>query len=193
MVEAVVSPEWEDRYYSFNGSWSPGEEMASMRNGSGDDWFILFGPFGAGIKGLAHETTLAGDMALLAEIPRQIPSSFSSFLNEPAFDWKWLSYCYWRGVDDSAWHRVVHPEPQRAQADDGSEEFLALLIEPPAAYVDFAHWYYELDVPIAAVEAVYANASLTPSLVSALNSKVTLERVRADATEIGYPILSTDA
>ena len=44
MLEAIVSPEWEYRYFSFNRLWdeSKGERMASMRNGSGDEYFIVF-------------------------------------------------------------------------------------------------------------------------------------------------------
>lgn len=37
MLEAIVCPEWEYRYYSYNSRWSSGEEMASMRNGQGDE------------------------------------------------------------------------------------------------------------------------------------------------------------
>lgn len=46
MLDAIVCPEWEGRYYSFNASWGETEAMGSMRNGSGDDWFILFSPLG---------------------------------------------------------------------------------------------------------------------------------------------------
>jgi hypothetical protein len=42
MLDAILSPEWKYRYYSFNSKWGPGEMMASMRNGTGDDYFILF-------------------------------------------------------------------------------------------------------------------------------------------------------
>jgi len=41
-LDAIISPDWEYRYYSFNSKWADGEMMASMRNGSGDDYFILF-------------------------------------------------------------------------------------------------------------------------------------------------------
>ncbi len=41
MLDAIMSPEWEYRYYSFNSKWDDGEMMASMRNGSGDEYFIL--------------------------------------------------------------------------------------------------------------------------------------------------------
>ena len=37
MLDAILSPEWDDRYHSFNSAWGLNEEMASMRNGSGDD------------------------------------------------------------------------------------------------------------------------------------------------------------
>lgn len=47
MLDAVLSPEWEYRYYSFNSKWDLGESMASMRNGSGDEYFILFNKHGA--------------------------------------------------------------------------------------------------------------------------------------------------
>lgn len=32
MLDAILSPDWESRYYSFNAGWADGEEMASMRN-----------------------------------------------------------------------------------------------------------------------------------------------------------------
>lgn len=44
MLEAILSPEWEDRLYSFDAHWSSSEEMASMLNGSGDEYAIVFSP-----------------------------------------------------------------------------------------------------------------------------------------------------
>ena len=41
MLDAIMSPTWEFRYYSFNSRWWEGEMMASMRNGSGDHRFAL--------------------------------------------------------------------------------------------------------------------------------------------------------
>ncbi len=50
-----MSPEWEYRYYSINSKWDEGEMMASMRNGSGDEYFILFDSHGAIMKGFDHD------------------------------------------------------------------------------------------------------------------------------------------
>ena len=153
MLDAILCPEWDGRYYSFNASWGETEAMGSMRNGSGDDWFILFGEFGAAIKGLAHETLIARDKVFASEVQYQVPKAYTSFLTEAAFGMDWLSYCYWRAPEDSSWQRVVHPDPSLSSLEDGSAEYLALLVEPATSYEDFAKWYYELDIPIDAIES----------------------------------------
>lgn len=35
MLDTILMPEWEYRYYSFNSKWYLDEMMASMRDGSG--------------------------------------------------------------------------------------------------------------------------------------------------------------
>src|SRR5688572_16886189 len=42
VLDAMNEPEWEFRYYSFNSKWDAGEMLGSMRNGSGDAFFIHF-------------------------------------------------------------------------------------------------------------------------------------------------------
>ncbi len=163
-----------------------------MRNGLGDDWFLLFGPFGAAIKGLAHESPMAGDSELLLAARTSIPENFQAFVAEPAFGWGSMSYCHWRSKSDESWNRVVHPDPGNAEADDGSVEFLSLLHEPARAYVDFAELYYEVSVPEQSVETLYHCTPLTDSLVKSINPELSLQDVASDATEIGYP-LSSDA
>ena len=193
MVEAIACPEWEDRYYSFNAAWSADEEMASMRTGSGDDWFLLFSNAGAGLKGLDHKSPAAGDKELLAEVRRQVSPSLATFLNESAFGWDWMSYCYWRTEADSTWNRVKHSSAAPAEAEDGSEEFLSLLLEPSTSYVEFASWYYEVQLPSHSVEAIYCHTALTPELVTSLNADADWGHVLANAKEIGYPCPSSEA
>ena len=47
MLDLTICPELEGRYYSYDSRWLDTEGMASMRNGCGDDWFILFDESGA--------------------------------------------------------------------------------------------------------------------------------------------------
>lgn len=46
MLDAILCPEWQYRYYSFNAAWAVGEQMGSMRDGSGNHLFAHFGPTG---------------------------------------------------------------------------------------------------------------------------------------------------
>lgn len=187
MLDAIVCPEWDYRYYSFNARWSPGSAMGSMRDGCGDGFFILFGPWDAAIKGLAHETALARDPTFAAAVQASVPQSFAGFLSEPAFGMDRLSYCYWRAAVDPGWQKVAHPDPALASAD-GSTAHLAALIGAPTSYAEYAAGYFERDLPIAAIADVHAHVPLTDRLVRTLNPGLTLAQLRADAAEIGYPV-----
>jgi hypothetical protein len=188
MLDAILSPEWQHRYYSYDARWGAGLEMASLRNGEGDDWFLLFGEFGAAIKGLAHETPLAIDGAFASEIQRQVPPAFGEFLVEPAFSMERASFCYWNAAGEPGWHRVIASAAASESANDGSDWLLELLVQPAVAYVEFAQAYYESQTPLYPVTHVYAHAPLTPGLVSSLNPELPFEQAAAFAAEIGYPV-----
>src|SRR6267142_7208281 len=87
-LDAIISPEWDYRYYSFNSKWAEGEMMASMRNGSGDEYFILFNSQGAIMKGFNHESAMSPwsteEEKLWPGIFEDVPEEFQSFLSEPA-------------------------------------------------------------------------------------------------------------
>lgn len=180
MLDAILCPEWEYRYYSFNSGWAPGEEMASMRNGMGDDWFLLFDSAGAALKGFAHE--LADDPSLAQNIQVQVPRDFSSFLSEPAFSMQHATFCYWRRASDLSWSMV-----NSALTEDGSDDLLELLVSGPSGYRDWAEEYYEVSVSLQAVAALFSHQPLSDSLVHELNQKADIEVAFLDASEIGYP------
>src|SRR5438552_1282799 len=84
-LDAILSPEWQYRYYSFNRNWDleAGTRMASMRNGSGDDYFILFLPDGtAAIKGFNHESSALDGRTMIQGVLDGLPPSFAAFANE---------------------------------------------------------------------------------------------------------------
>lgn len=193
MLDAIISPEWDYRYYSFNKNWGEGEEMASMRNGSGDEWFILFGEFGAAIKGLDHESEIAKDRLFPKEVQQQVPRTFSSFLEEPAFSMSHASFCYWRSPEDAAWHKVLHTDIALSEFSDGSSEFLELLVKDASSYHEYACAYFEVTVPLEAVEKIYSLAPLTPELVQSINPEVSMAVAVEFALEIGYPVKNVNA
>ena len=185
MLDAIVSPDWEDRYYSYNKSWGPSEQMASMRDGSGDDWYLLFDSAGAALKGFAHK--LAGHSSVSEQIRKEVPASFSSFLGEPAFSMDYATFCYWCPADSGAWSKVLPERSDAAQADDGSADLLALLVSGPGAYKEWSEGYYEAPISLDSVVAIFAHEPLTTGLVHALNPDADLSYALSQAEEIGYP------
>ena len=65
MLDAIIQRDWEGRYYSFNARWSIDKQMASMRNGEGDEWFCVFSKNGAFLKGLTTESRNGHGLARL--------------------------------------------------------------------------------------------------------------------------------
>lgn len=194
MLDAILSPEWPYRYYSFNAHWGAGELMGSMRNGSGDHFFAHFGPAGCWLKGFAHEYP----MTPYREVPPRVwpgvldavPTDFAGCLQEPAFSVADATFCIWRRYDDPAWNLGPIVFPNHPQDPDGSEFLLSPLDGDPQTYRAFAAEYYERDVDLSAVEHIYQNRALTAEVVAQLNLEVSLAELAEDAREIGYPGLS---
>jgi hypothetical protein len=193
MLDAIIQPEWDYRYYSFNAMWGEGERMASMRDGSGDEWFCLFSPVGAALKGFDHESEMSpwarDDHALWKGVLDQVPHTFKKFLNEPAFSMTDATFCIWRANHDVAWQVGTIEFPGNMEDDpDGSQGLLFILDGNPETYQEWAEEYYERSVSLSAVRRIYTHESLTAQLVKELNPESELEEVLKDAAQIGYPI-----
>jgi hypothetical protein len=187
-LDAILSPEWDGRYYSFDSQWNVGEEMASMRDGCGGDWKAHITEAGIILFGLAHEsdTFLPGNP--WPGVLDDVPDVFQSSVTEPAFDTSNLSYCIWLRFDSAGWQMGDIAFPVPATPDpDGSIEHLAIFDGNPATYRDWAADYYETDVSLPSVEAIYGGDNLTPQLVKSLNPSIELEETKEEIEKIGYP------
>lgn len=188
VLDAILCAEWEYRYYSFDPAWAPEQSMASMRNGSGDDWFALFTPAGAGLIGLAHEATVYEYGKELPGLFDGLPAELSELRSEPAFDAPNSTFCVWRLAVDDRWRRGSLALPEGPRDPDGSAELLAILDGRPETYVAFATDYYERELDLAPVQAIYAAEPLTDALVGTLAGDEAIERVRGEARAMGYPL-----
>lgn len=187
MLDAIMSPTWEFRYYSFNSRWWEGEMMASMRNGSGDHWFALLTSAGVALHGLAHEALNFRPDSPWPGIFDGLPQEFrASFLDEAAFDTANSTFCIWRRVTDDRWHRGPVQLPP-GDDPDGSQELLSILAGGPGLYVRFTEEYYEREIAIADVASIYRHEPLTTDLVRRLNPKAEMVSLADDIEEIGYP------
>ncbi|MBE9556411.1 MAG: hypothetical protein IMF08_06095 [Proteobacteria bacterium] len=184
MLDAVMSPEWEYRYYSYDAHWSDNETMGSMRNGCGDDLFVLFTNHGCFLKGFAHELRQGNRSP--KEFYESIPDELLPATSEPAFKTDDVTFCCWRLNSDGNWRQAGVPLPD-GNDPDGSLFILSRLDGNPETYRKFAEDYYEMPVPHAPVAAIYKHELLTQDIVAALNHETELSDLKEDISEIGYP------
>jgi hypothetical protein len=186
VLDAILSPVWDDRYYSFNAHWGPGELVASMRNGQGDQWFAVINASGIILFGLDHESPMYRPDNPWPGVLDGIPPEFAPFRDEPAFDTRNTTFCIWRGAAAPAWERgPVHFPP--GDDPDGSAHLLRHLDGRPETYVTFAAEYHEVAVPLDAVAAIYRHEPVTDALVARLNPTLDVHDLGPDLAEIGFP------
>lgn len=190
MLDAVIYPEWQGRYYSFNNEWDTSTSLASMRNGEGDDYFILFTSVGAVIKGFAHESAMSpyrtNPPSVWSRILENVPEEIKVPLSDPALSINDVTFCIWRTKEDSFW-KCGDITFADTEDPDGSADLLALLGGNPTSYQVWAEEYYEREIGLSAVEHIYSHTPLTNSIVELLNAEITSEDLAADIKEIGYP------
>ncbi|WP_372337864.1 transposase [Streptomyces sp. MK5] len=203
VLDAIMSPDWESRFYSFDSRWSPAEEMASMRDGCGNDYSIVFSQAGAYARGFDHESPMS-PYRVTPPVPwpglfDAVPEAFAHNVLEPAFSGHdgipRVTVCFWRGQADSEWRAGAVQALPTGVDDEGSAEWLfdVLVDGRPEAYQHFAEEHYEVTADIEAIRHVYALRPLTQSVVSALNPDVELVDLADDLAQIGYPVPGAEA
>ncbi|MFF3991476.1 hypothetical protein ACFY0B_43900 [Streptomyces sp. NPDC001797] len=203
VLDAIMNPDWESRFYSFDSRWSPTEEMASMRDGCGNDYTTVFSLAGAYARGFDHESPMS-PYRVTPPVPWPglfdgVPEAFVHNVSEAAFSGHdgipRVTVCFWREQADSLW-RAGRAEALPAGVEDGgSAEWLfdVLVDGRPEAYQQFAQEYYEVAVDIEAIRHVYALQPLTQSVAMAMNPDVGVADLAEDLRQIGYPVPGPEA
>jgi hypothetical protein len=198
MLDAILSPQWEFRYYSFNSKWSRGKQMGSIRNGCGDDFFALFNKHGCWLKGFAHEAVMSpyredGTKAIWPGVLDAVPAEFADCLTQPAFSVEDTTFCIWRRYSDAEWQRGEIKFPPRQKDSDGSAQLLSPLDGKPRTYLAWATDYFRKGdgggraLYIEHVRHIYSHKPLSAELVAEINPNLTLKELAGDVKEIGYP------
>lgn len=184
-LDCVLCPAWEFRYHSFDSAWNleKNHRLASLRDGSGDEVFLIFTAAGAALKGFAHEFPENPEaLEALAGVPEDFKACF---LDEPAFSMQNLSFCAWN-TGQGGWG--ASPVPDHPEGD-GSGHLLSLLVGEASDYRSWSSDYFEIPVNLKAVQKVLDFRPLDRALVRLLNPQVELEDIQQDLEQIGYPVL----
>ncbi|MCN0155303.1 hypothetical protein NDQ86_25295 [Salinispora arenicola] len=122
--------------------------MASMRNGSGDEWSIVFSQAGAFIRGFGHESPMSpanNDDELRPGLVDTVLGVFATCVDEPAFSFEGAleaTGCLWRQHGDDQWHAGGIDIPDGDDPDGANRLFKVLVKSAPTAYHRFAEDYY---------------------------------------------------
>lgn len=198
VLDAIMSADWEYRYFSFDEEFGPGQALASMRNGEGDEYSITFTGDGAFLRGFDHESPLSPFIqtppALWPGLLTGLPVALATMAEEPAFTLggvPMVTVALWRLAGDAQWHhgQIAYPRAwENGYADpDGSDWLFAQLDGRGESYLQYASEYFERQLPAEAVTAVIEHRPLTAALVRALNPERSHHDLAADLNRIGYP------
>lgn len=177
LLDAIIMPEWELRYFSFDCHWDGEEMMASMKNGSGNEYFLLFNKHGVIGKVFIKNMQLSENEK--KELFTKIPSLYESFKQEEAFSLDNISFCFWRSNNKNSW--VSEPMTENLF-------YLNFLTGNPNIYKEWAEEYYEKKFNIDVIQDIFLHKPLTTEIISKLNTEIKIEDLSEDLEEIGYPV-----
>lgn len=165
--------------------------MASMRDGSGNEWFCVFAEVGAFLKGFDHESPMSpwnfDPKQVWPGVLNDVPDEFKRFTVEPAFSMEDTTFCIWRSPSENAWRRGQIEFPPGHDDPDGSADLLSILDRDPRQYQSWAESYYERSVPMEAVDHIYQHKEITDALIRGLNPERDPKALVAEIKDIGYP------
>jgi hypothetical protein len=183
VLDAIISQDWEYRYYSYNSKWDINEEYLQMRNGSGDEMHLLFLEDSCVINGFAYEF----DYDNKEKITQNLPDKFNEFIFGEPVKSIGTTFCIWTS-ENKKWE-----VGQIENYDDNSEEMLSIFDGKPETYVDWASEYFEESykesgIPIETVSKIYNGITLTKEMVLSIVDEIEdWELLEKDLIEINYP------
>ena len=179
MLDAIMMPEWDYRYFSFDAHWDDDNEemMASMRTGEGDEYYILFCPRNA-LGKVYISDTVQMSKSKIEKLEDEVPYKLASFMDEEAFDVDNASFFFWRSRTDKEW----------ICTKEGDLDYLKFLEGDATYYTEWAEEYYEKSIDLDVVKKIMKFSPLTSAMVEKLNPQITLKELSEDIAEIGYPL-----
>ncbi|WP_400191991.1 hypothetical protein [Hymenobacter sp. B81] len=182
VLDAINSPDWEYRYYSYNPQWGEGETLFEMRDGEGDQMLVLFRAEGCCISGYLHEY----EQPDKTQVTRGLPAAFDEFMFGEPVNSIGTTFCLWY-TPAHGWQTGL------PAAEDGSDELLFIFDGQPETYTDWANEYFVEDsgrklIDGEAVAAIYRGEAVTKPLVRAITDELDdWGQLATDLQEIGYP------
>lgn len=172
LLDAIIEQEWEYRYFSYNSNWSDSEEMGSLRDGSGGEWFLWISGALAGYKCLSPEDGL---MSELQEVKESASTTYESFITEPAFSMDQAT-CIWY-LEDSQWVKY-------GKSVNWLIDLNTVSNWSANDYQAWAMEYYEVDIDLGSIEKIF-DGQFSEELAKKLNPDIDMLVLLSELPEIG--------
>lgn len=151
----------------------PGGQLGIYKidNGAGDTMFIVFSNAGCIIKGFDHESALSpyarDEFAVCPGIYDEVPADLLRLLDDPMIEKQDVTFCFWREAEDSGWRKgnIINSD----NLDDGHNFLLRLLFPSASDFIKWAKDYFERELPVQPIEAVYAGVKVNDDIISGIN------------------------
>lgn len=183
VVDAILSADWQYRYFSYNCKWTKDEEFFEMRDGEGCHMLVLFHKKGCVINGVDPEVPKADKK----QLTKGLPKIYEEFIfGEPVKSFG-TTFCLWTNE---------HEQWQTGEIKnykDNSKDFLNFFSPKPHQYIEWATHYFEGSfkeggIPLNTVTKIYKGEMLTKKMVlSIVNDHEDWNQLKEDLEEINYP------
>lgn len=173
-IDAILMPEWEFRYFSFNDTWDTDESMASMRDGCGSHYYMTFDSQLTKCLGKLYDSSIGVKEATSI----QDSHIFKRFLKEPAFENEDVTLYFYSTSHEAKWQGIQSLT---------NIPFLGFLVNKEGAYIPWAESYYEIEIEAQPIIDIFNYQPITPSVVNQLNPNCCVSTLIDDLNEINYP------
>ena len=179
-LDAILSPEWDYRYYSYNSKWSDLIEMASMRDGCGNEWFLWLTDCHAAYKMFSKDDGYIDSPEALL---KTLPNEYEHFVNEPAFSLDTISRIGY--LNNGEWIYLgidvkYLPLVERIYSMSKDD------------YFKWAYEYFEISVDTLLADAIWADPASLPT-AKLINTDLDIDAFKLDLIEIGLTSRCTGA
>ncbi|OJF81946.1 hypothetical protein [Nocardia seriolae] len=195
-----MAPAHPTRTYRYVEDRRPGESLASMDNGAGDEYSIVFSSAGTYVRGFDHYSELntygqSDTGELWPGLTDGLPAPFHPYVTDAAFRFDeepTMTVCLWRLSTDSGWQtgQTVQLDEEDLNGDGSDWLFDQLIDWSAEPKADHYRRYFDLpaDPDHAALHAIMEGAPITADLVHRLNPHIDLAIVTEEAAISGIPV-----
>ena len=146
-------------------------DIFKIDNGAGDHLFIVFSENGCIMKGFDHESEFSphqrDDFSVWEDIYDETPKHLLDLLSDPMFEKDEVTFCIWRGNNDSDWltGTIINPDNH----DNGFGFLCGYLYVSAFDYCDWAKYYYGKELPLSVVEEIFAGTDIDEKIIKVIN------------------------